>query len=82
LTRYFILGIAGPFLQMPCIQFTELFPENKVPSVPRILLSSEYGICKTIKARCWPWLLGKSHQNLLTRVCGLFSIAADYKVIS
>ena len=27
---YLLLGMAGPFLQMPCFQFTELFGEKKV----------------------------------------------------
>ena len=27
---YFLLGIAGPFIQMPCFQFSELFGARKV----------------------------------------------------
>ena len=30
-----------------------------------VLLSSEHGACKTMTARFWPWLSGKSISNLL-----------------
>ena len=33
--------------------------------------SSEYGTSKTVEARLWPWLSGKSHQNMLR--CSLFT---------
>ena len=34
-------------------------------------LSSKFGTCKTVTARFWPWLLGKSPYNLLS--CSLFA---------
>ena len=30
---YFLLGIAGPFIQMPCFQFSNLFPEAKTTTI-------------------------------------------------
>ena len=42
-------------------------------------LSSEKGPCKTVKARLWPWLAGKSLQNVL--VCFIFAHAGVSRAV-
>jgi len=34
-------------------------------------MPSEYGTCRTVKVRIWPWLSGENPQNILS--CSLFA---------
>ncbi len=38
---YFLLGVAGPFLQMPCFQFSELFGQRKASAMAYLITCFE-----------------------------------------
>jgi len=40
-TGYFLLGIAGPFIQMPCFQFSELFGTRKASAMAYLITCFE-----------------------------------------
>ena len=42
-------------------------------------LSREHGMYKTVKARFWPWLAGKSPHNLFS--CSLFALQRVVQLI-
>ena len=43
----------------------DILREEQAHPNPRTPLASEYGTCKTVRARCWPRFSGKSPQNVV-----------------
>jgi MFS family permease len=52
---YFLLGVAGPFLQMPCFQFSELFGHRKASAMASLIT------CFELSTGVF-WIFGQLHN--------------------
>ena len=55
---YFLLGVAGPFLQMPCFQFSELYGQRKASAMASLIT------CFELSTGVF-WVFGQLHQMFL-----------------
>ena len=73
---YFLLGTAGPFIQMPAFQFTNLFPKHKATLISLMITSFELSTGVFFLFNVMNMNFGVSAEYLFSgyMLCGVFTL--------